>query len=77
MTRRDLRGILIQPPYGERYWKDRCLAAEAKLERVTDELDSANEYIAHLQEQRARLQYLELREDGLTGRTYWRSGVGL
>jgi hypothetical protein len=52
------------------YWRDRALKAEADLERVVDYLDSANERIAQLE--RKRDEYIELREDGLTGRTYHR-----
>ena len=50
------------------YWRDRALRAEADLQRVEDELDSANEYIAYLKQKRD--EYLELREDGPTGNTY-------
>lgn len=53
----------------EQDWQERCFAAERELERATDALDSANERIAQLERQREN--YRELREDGLTGRTYW------
>ena len=57
-----------------RYWLRRALRAELELEKCGDQLDSANERIAQLEQQRKRDR--EWQENGLTGRPYWRFGVG-